>query len=104
MHNLFDMGAGYESKLDFTKHQHEKVSVFVKLALLLLDEVSMLDCDIFEMVAKLLGEADHARRGNVEGSDEYGSVHLILFGDFKQLPPATSEPWPRLFGSVDLSC
>ena len=81
MHNLFDLGASYETKLDFTKHQHEKVSALVRMAILLLDEVSMLDCDIYEAITKLLGLADHSRRGHVEGADEYGSVHLILFGD-----------------------
>lgn len=56
----------------------------------------MLDCDIFEALAKQLGIADHTRRGSVDGADEYGEVHLILFGDFKQLPPATSELGRRI--------
>ena len=60
----------------------------------MLDEVSMLDVDIWEAMAKILGLADHARhRGFRQGSDEHGSVHVILFGDFKQLPPATSRVW-----------
>ena len=50
------------------------------MAILLLDEVSMLDCDIYEAITKLLGLADHSRRGHVDGADEYGSVHLMLFG------------------------
>ena len=80
MHNLFDLCASYETKLDFTKHQHEKVSALVRMAILLLDEVSMLDCDIYEAITKLLGLADHSRRGHVDDADEYGSVHLVLFG------------------------
>ena len=51
---------------------------------------SMIDCDIFESIAKQLGIADNTRRGTTEGADEYGKVHLVLFGDYKQLPPATS--------------
>ena len=46
---------------------------------------SMIDCDIFEALAKQLGIADHTRRGTTHGADEYGTVHLVLFGDFKQL-------------------
>lgn len=44
-------------------------------------EVSMLDTDIWEAMTKILGLADHARhRGFRPHSDEYGSVHIILFG------------------------
>ena len=50
------------------------------MAILLLDEVSMLDCDIYEAITKLLGLADHSRRGHADDADEYGSVHLVLFG------------------------
>ena len=52
---------------------------------------SMIDCDIFESIAKQLGIADNTRRGTTEGADEYGKVHLVLFWDYKQLPPATSQ-------------
>ena len=56
-------------------------------------------------MTKILGLADHARhRGFRQESDEYGSCHLILFGDFKQLPPATSKPpfiyLPRVHGGT----
>ena len=95
LHSLFDLGANNESKLDFTK-RHEKVLALLRTAILLLDEVSMIDCDIFEALAKQLGIADHTRRGTDAGADEYGEVHLVLFGDMKQLPPATSELGRRL--------
>ena len=100
LHSLFDLGANNESKLDFTK-RHEKVLALLRTAILLLDEVSMIDCDIFEALAKQLGIADHTRRGTDAGADEYGEVHLMLFGDFKQLPPATSELGRRLGNIFD---
>ena len=100
LHSLFDLGANNESKLDFTK-RHEKVVALLRTAILLLDEVSMIDCDIFEALAKQLGIADHTRRGTDAGADEYGTVHLILFGDMKQLPPATSEHGRRIGSNFD---
>ena len=55
----------------------------------------MMDVDVFRSVIDVLSIADHARRNGESGGgpqrDEIGDVHLILFGDFKQLPPATGE-------------
>ena len=46
-----------------------------------MDEVSMVDTEAWEAMTKLLGLASHAKhRGFREADDEYGSVHLILFG------------------------
>ena len=92
MHNTFDFDGSYESKLDFSKTSSDKVRALISLQVLLLDEVSMLDVDIWDAMSKILPIADHTRhRGFREEADEYGSVHVILFGDFKQLPPATSK-------------
>ena len=52
----------------------------------------MMDVDIFGQMTKLLNDADHARSSRRANGDEFGQYHLILFGDFKQLPPATSPP------------
>ena len=39
LHSLLDLGANYESELDFAK-RHEKVVALLRMAILLLDEVS----------------------------------------------------------------
>ena len=39
LHSLFDLGANYESKLDFTKRL-KKIVALRRMAILLLDEVS----------------------------------------------------------------
>ena len=90
---MFDFDGLYESKLDFNKTTTDKVRAFLSLQVLFLDEVSMLDVDIWDAMSKILSIADHSRNyGFKKEADEYGSVHVILFGDFKQLPPATSKP------------
>ena len=51
---------------------------------LLLDECSMLDKMCFEGIQDALSCVDDTRRPEARTSDPFGSVSLILFGDFKQ--------------------
>ena len=78
------------SKLDWSKNG-EKTQALIDMRLLMIDEVSMLDEAFFGVITELLGLANSNRRGPKTPSDEYGNIHLLLFGDFKQLPPATSR-------------
>ena len=75
------------------------------LEVLLLDEVSMLDTDCFTGICNVLSIIDHSRRPEARAADCFGPVHVILFGDFKQLPPATSKPpfiaLPRVYENFD---
>ena len=92
IHNLFDFDSEYVSKLDFAKVTHAKVAALIKLQVLLLDEVSMLDYICFNSICKVLSDIDHCRRPDAAvDSDFLGSIHIVLFGDLKQLPPATSQ-------------
>ena len=54
-------------------------------------EVSMMDVDIYGAVTNLLSTANDARRKaenrvREQSHDEFGDMHLILFGNFKSLP------------------
>ena len=53
---------------------------------LLLDECSMLDKMCFFGIQDALSCVDDTRRPEARTSDPFGSVSLILFGDFKQEP------------------
>ena len=82
----------YKTKLDLAKVTHPKVADLVSLQVLLLDEVSMLDKLCFEGIQEVLSIVDHNRRPDAPlSADPFGDVHLLLFGDFKQLPPASSQ-------------
>ena len=67
---------------------------------LLLDEVSMIDEDCFQAVMQTMSLADHTRRPEKHEADEFGCAHVVLFGDFKQLPPATSKAGPLAPGRL----
>ena len=51
----------------------------------------MMDIEIFRAISGVMTTAHDARRkaenrGRDQSQDEFGDVHLILFGDFKCLP------------------
>ena len=92
LHNLFDFDQDYTSKLDFAKVTHAKVAALIRLQVLLLDEVSMCDHIAFTSICKVLSDIDQCRRPDaIVDADNFGSVHILLCGDLKQLPPATSQ-------------
>ena len=82
----------YKTKLDLAKLTHPKVADLMSLEVLLLDEMSMLDKLCFEGIQEVLSIVDHNRRPDAPVAvDTFGEISLLLFGDFKQLPPASSQ-------------
>jgi len=65
----------------------------------------MMDSDCWSSISELLSIVDHNKRPDVEAADCFGALHVVLFGDFKQLPPATSKPpfivLPSVFEAFD---
>ena len=98
----------YRTKLDFAKLSHAKVAALMVLEVLLLDEVSMLDTDCFTGICNVLSIIDHSRRPEARAADGFGPVHVILFGDFKQLPPCSSQApfivMPAVVQTFDFRC
>ncbi|MCF0220039.1 MAG: leucine-rich repeat protein [Muribaculaceae bacterium] len=69
---------------------HERVEVIKNLDVLIIDEVSMVRCDILDMVDLTLQHFKDFR-----GS--FGGVQVVMFGDLLQLPPVVTEKENRLY-------
>jgi hypothetical protein len=81
IHYLFDLDTDFKTKLDFSKSGNAKVKDMTTMRVLLIDEVSMMDDVCWDTIKSIL----EAVRQHCK------PVHVLLFGDFKQLPPATSR-------------
>ena len=75
------------AELSYSK---EKMDLFRLLELLVIDEVSMVRCDLLDVIDGILRK--------VRGINEaFGGVQLLLIGDLYQLPPVTKrEEWSFL--------
>lgn len=82
-----------ETKESLRKHFHyngQKLQLFRKLELLIIDEVSMLRAD-------LLDAMDWALRNVRKNNLPYGGVQVLFIGDLLQLPPVIKpEEWQLL--------
>lgn len=75
------------SSLSYTK---DKLKLFNELELLVIDEVSMVRCDVLDVLDGILRSA---RRNNLP----FGGLQLLLIGDLYQLPPVSKqEEWTFL--------
>ena len=97
LHYLFALNIELESKIDPSKPQDEKTQRLRKMTVLFADEVSMIDgptwwsmkdqlTTVAETPLQEPGFKPHPAK------DEFGGAHVLLVGDYKQLPPATSQP------------
>lgn len=79
-----------QSMVSDLSYSREKISLFHELELLVIDEVSMVRCDLLDVIDAILRTI---RRNNIV----FGGVQLLLIGDLYQLPPiAKREDWSFL--------
>lgn len=82
---LFGIGLGKESAdylLNKIKKNMEKYMTWRRMVVLIIDEISMLDMELFEKLNYL---AKKIKRNE----DPFGGIQIIICGDFLQLPPIT---------------
>lgn len=72
------------SKFEVRKYFKSKIKIIRSLDLIVIDEISMVRCDILDAIDVIL------RR--FRGSNKpFGGVQLLMIGDLNQLPPITNE-------------
>jgi len=74
------------------KNLSEK-SIHKKVETIIIDEASMLRCDVLDCVDKFL-------RLNREKRQPFGGVQIVFIGDLKQLPPVVNKEEEHIFKSV----
>jgi ATP-dependent DNA helicase PIF1 len=79
-----------ESTVANLSFSREKTKLFNELELLVIDEISMVRCDLMDVIDGILRSV---RKNNAP----FGGVQLLLIGDLFQLPPVTKrEDWTFL--------
>ena len=99
IHSYLGIGLAKESAEEIFKYARYKLSHTVKklraLKVLIIDEISMLDIELFEKISKYLSLVRY-------NSKPFGGLQLVLTGDFCQLEPVSgdycfkSEVWNKL--------
>jgi ATP-dependent DNA helicase PIF1 len=91
--SLENLQAGFlsiKSMVAELSYSREKMVLFKELELLVIDEVSMVRCDLLDVIDGIL-------RSVRKSASPFGGVQLLLIGDLYQLPPVTKrEDWAFL--------
>ncbi len=69
-------------------------SLYNKVETIIIDEVSMLRCDLLDCVDKFLRSA----RGRTR--EPFGGVQMVFIGDLQQLPPVVKKEEEHIFNTV----
>lgn len=76
-----------QSIVSDSSYSREKISLLQELELLIIDEASMVRCDLMDLMDAILQSVR-------KNTSPFGGVQLLLIGDLYQLPPVTKrEEW-----------
>jgi ATP-dependent DNA helicase PIF1 len=91
IHSFMGFGIGTERLADIFINIKKNNSIYkrlVELDVLIIDEVSMLDCALFEKISDILCYVkSYSTKDNELLNKPFGGVQIILIGDFCQLAP-----------------
>ena len=88
IHSFFQLPPKIHEEADIKRVYDRKL--YQKLDLIIIDEVSMVRCDLIDSMDRFL-------RKNRESEEPFGGVQILLVGDLFQLPPvAPKQEWEVL--------
>eukprot|EP00850_Spirogloea_muscicola_P007305 SM000036S13349 [mRNA] locus=s36:729059:731408:- [translate_table: standard] len=93
LHSFAGIGLGRESAADLTSRilgRREARLRWLRAKALILDEVSMVDGDLFDKIEKIA-------RNLKQSEKPFGGIQLVVTGDFYQLPPVKEGGQPQRF-------
>jgi ATP-dependent DNA helicase PIF1 len=93
INSFFQLQPGMQSiasVVSSLSYSRDKTKLFLELELLVIDEVSMVRCDVLDVIDAIFRSV---RKNNAP----FGGVQLLLIGDLYQLPPVCNrEEWSYL--------
>jgi len=93
VHSFFD----FKPDITLAKVKKKKLtdkSIYRKVETIIIDEASMLRCDILDCIDKFLRVNREAHR------EPFGGVQMVFIGDLQQLPPVVKREEAHIFNSV----
>ena len=79
IHNVYELDGELQTKLDFNKRDNKHVADLLATFALLIDEVSMIDTELWNTLEQIMTLAQAARRPGKPSTDAFGEVRLLLF-------------------------
>lgn len=90
LENLQSGFLSIETVVSNLSYSRDKLNLFNRLQLLVIDEISMVRCDLLDMIDAILRSVRNTQA-------PFGGLQLLLIGDLYQLPPvAKREDWAFL--------
>ena len=81
---LDDLEEGYQNPENLTEERVSNLSNLKTIRLLIIDEITMVRADLFEMINQICQKA-------LRNNKPFGGIPIVLVGDMFQLPPIVSD-------------
>ncbi|MDR0800550.1 MAG: AAA family ATPase [Endomicrobium sp.] len=93
VHSFFN----FKPDVTLSKIKRKKLSeksIYKKVETIIIDEASMLRCDILDCIDKFL------RLNREKRQEPFGGVQMVFIGDLRQLPPVVKREEYQIFNSI----